>query len=87
MFLKYIPTHKNESSISLVGATNFTRSLFLFATSNITWGQYILSKSFTTDSHIKNPYNILERQVKYLCVQKGNSHILGNKSHKTTKSR
>ena len=26
----------------------------------------------------------LERLVKYLCVRKGNRHIIGNKSHKTT---
>ena len=33
-------THENESNISLGGATNFTRSLFLFAHSNLIWGQY-----------------------------------------------
>ena len=26
----------------------------------------------------------VERLVKYLCVRKGNRHIIGNKSHKTT---
>ena len=39
-------THENESSISLGGATNFTRSLFLFVHSNLIWHQYILSRSY-----------------------------------------
>ena len=34
--------------------------------------------------NVKGRRDRVERLVKYLCVQKGRSHIIGNKSHETT---